>query len=303
LLQLFQSGIQNVVATSGTALTGEHARLIRRYTNRVYLCYDADSAGVNAAVRGGEVLFQQLLEAEVLILPSGEDPDSYVKKHGKDAFLEFLKEAQDYLAFRLDILKQKYDLQKAAERSQAVTEMLEMLLPIQDNIRISFYVEKLAEHLQIPSTTLLNEFKKKKRAQFQRQNYSARSGFESQSSREEKQSTAKSSAGQAPLVFTGAWGGEKDVILLLLSYFDDIHEYVFAHLQEDDFLNPEFKELFSLIKTHQKSGSKNLLHSVLENTDSEALRTLIVREMEQSNREFSKPALYLQDCIKQIKIA
>jgi hypothetical protein len=164
-------------------------------------------------------------------------------------------------------------------------------------------VEKMAEQLQIPSTTLLNEFKKKKRAQFRRQNFRAQGGFESQSSREEKQSTAKSSEGQAPLVFTGAWGGEKDVILLLLSYFDDIHEYVFAHLQEDDFLNPEFKELFSLIKSHQKSGSKNLLHSVLENTDSEALRTLIVREMEQSNREFSKPALYLQDCIKQIKIA
>lgn len=303
LLQLFQNGIQNVVATSGTALTGEHARLIRRYTNRVYLCYDADSAGINAAVRGGEVLFQQLLEAEVLILPSGEDPDSYVKKYGKDAFLEFLKEAEDYLAFRLDILKQKYDLQKAAKRSQAVAEMLEMLLPIQDNIRISFYVEKLAEHLQIPATTLLNEFKKKKRAQIRRQNFSARGGFESQSSTEENKSTAKSSASQMPLVFTGAWGGEKDVILLLLSYFDDIHEYVFAHLQEDDFLNPEFKELFSLIKSQQKSGGKNLLHSVLESAESEELRTLILREMEQSNREFSKPALYLQDCIKQIKIA
>jgi len=273
LLQLYQSGIQNVVATSGTALTEEHARLIRRYTNRVYLCYDADSAGISAAVRGGEILFQQLLEVEVLILPSGEDPDSYVKKYGKDAFQEFLKEAEDYLAFRLDILKQKYDLQKAAERSQAVMEMLEMLLPVQDNIRISFYVEKMAEQLQIPSTTLLNEFKKKKRAQLRRQSFIARERDESPSP-EEKQSAAKSSAGQTPLVFTGAWGGEKDVILLLLNYFDDIHEYVFAHLQEDDFLNPEFRELFSLIKSHQKSGGKNLLHSVLENTESEALRTL-----------------------------
>jgi DNA primase len=215
LLQLYQAGIRNVVATSGTALTEEHARLIRRYTNRVFLCYDADSAGINAAVRGGEILFQQLLETEVLILPAGEDPDSYVKKYGKEAVLEFLTEADDYLAFRLSNVKQKFNLQRAADRSRAAGEMLEMLLPIQDNIRINFYIEKMAEHLQVPSTALLNEFQKKKKAQFQRQRFSElNSSAPESSSRSREQSFSR-----APLVFTGAWGGEKDVILLLINYF------------------------------------------------------------------------------------
>lgn len=304
-LQLYQAGIRNVVATSGTALTEEHARLIRRYTSRVYLCYDADTAGINAAVRGGEILFQQLLEVEALILPAGEDPDSFVKANGKEAFLALLKEAKDYLAFRLSILNRKYDLQKAAERSRAVAEALEMLLPMQDAIRSGFYLEKIAEQLQVPATTLLNEFQRRQKARRQ-QNQFREQGREGGDSPGAAPAAAESAA-KAPLVFTGAWGGEKDVILLLISYFKDIHEYVFNHLQEDDFLNPEFRELFALIKSRRESGESsgapNLLHFVLENIPGEAVKTLLLRELEQSNREFHKPALYLQDCIKRIKIA
>lgn len=304
-LQLYQAGIRNVVATSGTALTEEHARLIRRYTSRVYLCYDADTAGINAAVRGGEILFQQLLEVEALILPAGEDPDSFVKANGKEAFLALLKEAKDYLAFRLSILNRKYDLQKAAERSRAVAEALEMLLPMQDAIRSGFYLEKIAEQLQVPATTLLNEFQRRQKARRQQNQFreQGREGGDSPGAAP----AAGESAAKTPLVFTGAWGGEKDVILLLISYFKDIHEYVFNHLQEDDFLNPEFRELFALIKSRRESGESsgapNLLHFVLENIPGEAVKTLLLRELEQSNREFHKPALYLQDCIKRIKIA
>lgn len=310
-LQLYQSGIRNVVATSGTALTEEHARLIRRYTNRVYLCYDADTAGINAAVRGGEILFQQLLEVEALILPAGEDPDSFVKANGKEAFLALLKEAKDYLAFRLSILNQKYDLQKAAERSRAVAEALEMLLPMQDAIRSGFYLEKIAEQLQVSPATLMNEFQRRQKARRQREQFAGQvpAGEPSPeaSASASGQSLSGASPAGAPMVFTGAWGGEKDVILLLLNYFEEIHEYVFQHLQEEDFLNPEFRELFAMIKSHPESGepagARNLLHFVLENVPGEAVKTLLLRELEQSNREFHKPALYLQDCIKRIKIA
>lgn len=304
-LQLYQAGIRNVVATSGTALTEEHARLIRRYTNRVYLCYDADNAGINAAVRGGEILFQQLLEVEVLILPAGEDPDSFVKTNGKAAFLALLKEAKDYLAFRLSILNQKYDLQKAAERSRAVAEALEMLLPMQDSIRSGFYLEKIAEQLQVPPTTLLNEFQRRQKAR-QQQDPFREQGREGKDSPATTAPVAEN-ARKIALVFTGAWGGEKDVILLLLNYFEEIHGYVFQHLQEEDFLNPEFRELFALIKSQAESGeltdTHHLLHFVLQNLPEEGVKTLLLRELEQSNREFHKPALYLQDCIKQIKIA
>ena len=216
-----------------------------------------------------------------------------------------LKSADDYLSFRLKVLKRKYDFQKANDRSQAVAEILETLLPIQDNIKIGFYAEKIAEQLDIPVTMLLNEIQKKQKNARKRRAFSAPTPPPLQD-----EPPPESGADQPPpisansaMVFTGAWGGEKDVILLLLAYPDKIQEHVFTHLQEDDFLNPEFRALFQLIKSRGSNSEKELLHFVLENTASEGIRSLILHEMETTNRVFQKPALYLQGCIKQIKIA
>ena len=299
VIQLHQSGIRNVVATSGTALTGEHARLIRRYAPRVLMCYDADSAGIKAAVRGGEVLFQHGLEVKVLILPPGEDPDSYVKANGKAAFLTLLKEAGDYLGFRLNLLKDQYDLASAGGRSQAVAALVETLAEVQDNIRLNFYIEKAAQSLQLPPTLLHNQVRERQKQA------RSRGYFEDNPPPPEEESPDTEAAPRraAPLVFTGAWGGEKDVILLLISYFDHIYDYVQAHLQEEDFLNPEFRALFQLLLRQEKGAGKDLLHVVLDHLESEPLRDLLLREIEQTNSQFSKPALYLQGCIKEIKIA
>ncbi len=290
MLQLYQQGIRNVVATSGTSLTEAHARLIRRYTHRVVLCYDADTAGVNAALRGGEILFQQLLDVNVLILPAGEDPDSYVKQYGAKGFTQLLEGAREYLTFRLGKLSEKYDLQTAADRSRAVGEIVALLSPIQDNVRLSFYVEKAAEQLHLPATLLLNEIRKlKKRA---RQRESLR-----ETPPPEPETTA------APLTFTGAWGAEKDIILLLIAFFEDIHEYVFNHVSAEDFLNPEFRDIFKMLSECRDEPVTNVLHHILDKIENDEVRSLLIREIDLSNREFQKPEVHLRGCIKQIKLA
>ena len=144
-LQLFQNGIKNVVATSGTSLTEEHAQLIRRYSNEICVCYDSDTAGIIAAIRGGEILFQNNLEVKVLLLPTGQDPDSYVAENGGEKFLKLVRKAEDYFTFRLNQVESKFDLQKALERSQAVSEILETLAPLRDNIKTNLYMERVAE--------------------------------------------------------------------------------------------------------------------------------------------------------------
>ncbi|RMH75415.1 MAG: DNA primase, partial [Calditrichaeota bacterium] len=254
LLQLHQQGVGNVVATSGTALTEDHARLIRRYTRRVVLCYDADNAGIQAAARGGEVLFQHLLETQVLILPPGEDPDSFVKQHGGDAFRKLVTQAQDYLTFRLDLLERAHDLQQAAERSRAIQEVLDLLLPVPDSVQVNFYLEKVAERWQLPIAMLLNEFKKKHRARRQRQRYG-------EAPPPPPEAAPKAPAGDAPLMFSGAWGAEKDVILLLLNAHDQVREQVYDLLGEEDFRNPEFRELFRLIGALEVPDAPHLLHA------------------------------------------
>lgn len=297
VIQLYQAGIRQVVATSGTALTESHASLIRRYANKVKMCYDADQAGVKAAMRGGEILFQHGVEVEVLILPAGEDPDSFVKKNGKDAFLEALKNAKDYMAFRLDLMRKKYDLQTANGRSAAVAEIGEVLSVMQDNVRMDFFVEKSAQALQIPQTLLMNQIRDRRKMA------ERRASFASEPEMPFPPDEAAAPKRSAPLVFSGAWGGEKDVLLLLIQFFADIYEYVFSHLSADDFLNAEFRKLFLMLSELPADTEKNILHLVLDNIENEELRALLLREMEHTNREFSKPALYLQGCIKQIKIA
>jgi len=162
-LQLFQAGIRNVVATSGTALTSEHANLIRRYAPEVILCYDSDSAGIKAAVRGGEILFQNRLDVRVLLLPPGEDPDSFVRNNGPEAFRSKLAAAEDYFAFRLNITRENFDLSRAEGRSEAVQNLLDMLVPLQDTIRSAYFLEKIALFLGVPVKVLTNLYQKKVR--------------------------------------------------------------------------------------------------------------------------------------------
>ncbi|RMF62013.1 MAG: DNA primase [Calditrichaeota bacterium] len=291
-IQLYQNGIRNVVATSGTALTESHAQLIRRYTNNVILCYDADNAGIQAAVRGGEILFQNLLEVKVVLLPSGSDPDSYVKENGKEAFLTLLKEGQDYLTFRIQQLAKQYNLQSAAERSRAVEEMVTLLTPVKDDIRLDFYLEKTAEQMHVPSTLLLNEIRKRRRSEKERVN--------------KKLASKTASEGGTPgpsLTFTGAVGAEKDLILLLINFFEEIQEYVYSHVEADDFQNPEFRHLFLLIQEKGKSNPSSLLHIVLEDVENDALRSLLIREVDVVNRDFKKPDVHLKGCIKRLKMA
>lgn len=300
VIQLHQAGIRHAVATSGTALTEAHANLIRRYSTNIVLCYDADKAGIQAALRGGQVLFQQHLEVRVLILPVGEDPDSYVQKHGPEAFLKLLDSADDYLAFRLKILGETYNINNAAERSAAAGELLEVLLPMQDNIRVSYYVEKLAETLGVKTTMLMGELKKRRKTWLQRKQFS---DMRQRSEAANDHAAEGPAVDSGPLVFTGAWGGEKDIVLLLTQYYNDIHEYVAAHLESADFLNPEFRELFEFVGSRDFGGSDEVLHAVLEKIEHPRLRSMLLREMEHTNREFERPAEYLQGCIKQIKIA
>ena len=163
-------------------------------------------------------------------------------------------------------------------------------------------MEKIAEKLNISQEILFGELKKKQRAARKREHFGIQQQTES-AARTNAKTGGSSKGGNIPLVFSGAWGGEKDIILLLLIYFKDFREYVFDHLEESDFQNLEFRKIFSFIKQQPVDVGGNLIHHVLEIVENEEMRALLMREVFHSNREFNKPGLYLQGCIKQIKIA
>lgn len=157
VIGLYQSGIENVAASLGTALTENQARLIKRYTRDVVLSYDADNAGRAAALRGLEILKKEDCKVKVLHVTDGKDPDEYIKKNGKSAFLKLVDGALPYGDYRLESLKAGFDLTRDEDKidyiKKATTEVLSQLSPVEQDI----YSKKLSKELKIAESAIKME--------------------------------------------------------------------------------------------------------------------------------------------------
>ncbi|MEA2077217.1 MAG: DNA primase [Candidatus Marinimicrobia bacterium] len=160
-LQLYQHGYINVVAGSGTAFTDEHARLLRRFADEVILCYDSDIAGQKAAVKTGFGVSSQKLECKVLVLPDGEDPDSYLRKEGAEGF--FKKEAAA-LPF-IEFLRQYYQPSKmsAKIKSDTITQLLEEIRTFSDPVYREMFAREISKLFFVDEQTLLQQLNRQNR--------------------------------------------------------------------------------------------------------------------------------------------
>lgn len=148
VISLYQAGVHNAIASLGTALTENQARLIKRYTNNVILSYDADQAGRKAAMRGIDVLGAQNCKVKVLHVTDGKDPDEFIKQHGRDAFIALTENAMPMIDYKLDTIKQNIDLRTEEGKIDFVkkaAEILRTLSPVETDI----YIKKLAKDLKI----------------------------------------------------------------------------------------------------------------------------------------------------------
>ena len=161
VISLAQAGILNVVASSGTALTVEQIRLIKRFSKNVLLIYDADRAGIAAALRGMELLLEAEVAVRVLLLPEGEDPDSYVKEHGKSGFDKFVDEnALDFLDFKLARLKVELNFDDPQEKTRAIHEVAQLIARIPDQVKLAVYLSEAAEKLGMPASVIQQSLNK-----------------------------------------------------------------------------------------------------------------------------------------------
>lgn len=160
VLSMHQAGLENVVASSGTALTSGQIRLIRRFTENITVIYDGDSAGINAALRGIDLLLEEGMNVKVVLLPDGEDPDSFAKSHSSSEFLSFVSENEvDFINFKVDLL-----LKEAGEdpikRAGIVSDVARTIAIIPNNIVRSFYVKLCAPLLKVQEQLLVVEVRK-----------------------------------------------------------------------------------------------------------------------------------------------
>ncbi|MFW5785254.1 MAG: DNA primase [Chitinispirillaceae bacterium] len=158
-LSLYQAGIRNAVATSGTAFTVEHAHLIRRFTSRVVLVFDGDQAGLGAAQKALQVLAPFNLEVSVLVLPQGEDPDSFVKAQGADAFLGMLDSAQNSTSFLIEKAVSEHDSDSPHGKRQVIEELAAYVEQLKDPIIRDDFITKLSDRLRVDKRLVFKRFR------------------------------------------------------------------------------------------------------------------------------------------------
>jgi DNA primase len=160
LISLYQAGIQNVVASSGTALTDAQLKVIGRYSKNLTLVYDADSAGSSATVRGIDLALEHDLNVRIVELPEGEDPDSFVLKHGGIEFRERLANAISFIDFKAKQFQRSGAFATAEGKTQAVRSLVQSIAKMKDELKRNFYIKDVAEKYEVYESLLYRELER-----------------------------------------------------------------------------------------------------------------------------------------------
>lgn len=160
VISLFQIGIENVVSSSGTSLTTNQIKLISRYTKNITILYDGDQAGINASLRGMDLILENNLNVRIISFPKDEDPDSYSKKLGKNEFLKFLNDNEiDLIKYKTDQLNDNYK-DDSIKKSELVIDIIRSISKIPNSIKRSIYIKECSNILKIDENILITEMNK-----------------------------------------------------------------------------------------------------------------------------------------------
>lgn len=247
----FQEGFGSIVASLGTALTVEQIRLLRRYTRNVIMLFDSDAAGESAVMRSLDILIEEEMNVRVAVLGDRQDPDSFVRNNGIDAFRERVNSAQSLFDYKLHILRQKYDSVSIEGRAKISSEMLLSIGKIKNHITQEGYLRKLAQALMISEQALFLEMRK----------------LSLSSSADSPVMLRRSATGSAHMA-------ERDLLRLLLEQGEMI-SIVRGEISEDDLqddrVRPIFKKIFDLSFHHDEI---NISQVIDDFQDQETLKFL-----------------------------
>lgn len=165
VISLNQSGIENVVASSGTALTKKQIHLIKRFTSNIKMLYDGDAAGIKAALRGLDLVLESDMNVKLVLLPDGHDPDSFLAAHGSDYFTEYLKDKEeDFIFFKTRTLLSETE-NDPIKKSLIIRDIVESIAKIPDTFKRSLYTRQCSHMLKLDEGILINEINKTIKAQ------------------------------------------------------------------------------------------------------------------------------------------
>ncbi|MBX7094797.1 MAG: DNA primase [Flavobacteriales bacterium] len=232
VISLSQTGIENVVASSGTSLTTGQIRLIKRYTQNITILYDGDSAGIKASFRGIDMILEEGMNVRVLLFPDGEDPDSYARNHSTEEVHQFIREhSEDFILFKTKILQQEAD-QDPVKKAALIRDLIASIALVPDAITRSVYIKECSKLFEIAEQTLINELNK-----FRRTKSAKESGADLPYTEipEKKQEVTREEESVNELL-----PQEKDLVRILLNYGERDLEYEITVTEEE--IGPDGKQ-------------------------------------------------------------
>ena len=285
VIQMHQSGIENVVSSSGTGLSIEQILIIKRLTKNVTLLFDSDEAGLRAALRGVDLFLEQGINVKILAFPDGEDPDSFVKGKVKSEILKYFDEnSTDFIQFKTNLLL-KDSIDDPVKKSLVIKDIVISISKIPDLIQQEIFVKKCSELMKVSEEVLFNTIAQEKNKSQYKNN--KKKNFEKPLELVEKKSTL----GKPDLEIASL---EKQIVHILLHYgaeealFDEIfllqgnngqvieeskiikskvYEKVFLDLQQDEIelINPLYKELYNILIEFYQTEGKVIIDKLIRN--------------------------------------
>lgn len=260
VISMHQSDVENVVASSGTALTEEQIKLIKRFTENVTVLFDGDAAGIKAALRGIDLILKGGLNVRVVLLPDSEDPDSYSRKVGTTEFQKFLaQKSQDFISFKSGLYATEAG-NDPIRKAESIKEIVGSIALIPDPVKRSVYLQETSNQMKIGETVLLSELnkllvlerKKKERERLQSPGpKEAPDGLV-----EQVEDHTAATVDVKDMVYYQ----ERETIRLLLNYsnspIDDqkLSDFLLHELEDVEFTNPVFREVYQHYLEQLKKG-------------------------------------------------
>ncbi len=161
VISLYAKGINYSVASLGTALTDRQCKLIKRYGEEVYICYDSDLAGINAALRAIDLMLKVDVNPRIISLPKGMDPDDYINQKGLIEFEKQLNNSLNYMDFKINIIREKYDLEKLEEKVNFTKEIANLIKGLKSPIEQDVYIDKISDKTGISKEAIEKEIRGK----------------------------------------------------------------------------------------------------------------------------------------------
>ena len=212
VISMHQAGIENVTASSGTSLTTDQIRLIKRFTNNVTVLYDGDAAGIKASLRGINMLLEEGMIIKVVLLPDGEDPDSFARSHTRQEILDFLSEHEtDFIEFKYDLLSSTIE-RDPIRKAELIRDIIDTIAVIPDQIARSVYIEQCAQRLGMKEDVLFAEVARVRRRRIESGQFEQRRREEAAARRAAAEDAVRAADGEdvgSDYSGQGVYGGQE----------------------------------------------------------------------------------------------